>query len=126
MSSKVLIVEDEPELRTALRVRLTASGFVCDTAGNGKEALAAIERSRPDLVVADLLMPEMDGYMLCRRIREDKRLAELPIVVLSAVPRHAIEQKEELKASRIMHKPFDAAELVLVIQKLLREAAVGG
>ena len=122
----VLIVEDEPELRTALRVRLTASGFSCVTVGNGKEALAAIERARPDVVVADLLMPEMDGYTLCRHIRADRRLSNLPILVLSAVPRHAIERAESLQASRIMPKPFDAAELVAAIQELLREYASGG
>ena len=126
MAPTLLIVEDEPELRTALRVRLTASGFICETAGNGKEALAAIGRSRPDLVLADLLMPEMDGYTLCRHLRQDKRLAGLPIIVLSAVPRHAIERVEELQASRIMHKPFDAAELVAAIQDLLHEATSGG
>ncbi|MBI4341138.1 MAG: response regulator [Candidatus Omnitrophica bacterium] len=126
MAPKVLIVEDEPELRTALRVRLSASGFACETAGNGKEALAAMQRSRPDVVVADLLMPVMDGYALCRRIREDQGLADVPVIVLSAVPRHAIEGAESLQASRIMAKPFDARELVKVIQALLREAALGG
>ena len=122
----VLIVEDEVELRTALRVRLTASGFCCVTTGNGKEALAAIERVRPDVVVADLLMPEMDGYTLCRHIREDRRLDGLPILVLSAVPRHAIERAESLQASRIMSKPFDAGELVAAIQELVHEASSGG
>lgn len=119
MPSKILIVDDEPELRTALRVRLAASGFVCETAGNGREALTLLERWTPDLIVADLLMPEMDGYTFCREIRARQRLAGVPIVVLSAVPRHAIERKEELQADCIMHKPFDSGALLTTIRELL-------
>ena len=119
MAPKILIVDDEPELRTALRVRLAASGFVCETAANGREALALLERWTPDLIVADLLMPEMDGYMFCREVRARQRLAALPIVVLSAVPRHAIARKGDLQADCVMNKPFDSGELLAAIRELL-------
>lgn len=122
MASKVLIVEDEPELRMALRVRLSASGFECETAENGRQALSVIGRWRPDVVVADLLMPVMDGYALCRHIRENKQLAGLPVLVLSAVPRHAISRQPPLQADRILHKPFDSAELLSAINELLGSA----
>lgn len=122
MNPKILIVEDEPELRTALRVRLAASGFECQTADNGKEALSVISHWRPDLVVADLLMPEMDGYALCQHIRADQTLAGLRILVLSAVPRHAVGRQQLLQADRVMHKPFDTTELLATIRELLQSS----
>lgn len=119
--AKILLVEDEPELRAALKVRLTAAGFVCETAGNGREALAQLSRCLPDMVIADLLMPEMDGYALCRNIRANPQWAALPVLVLSAVPRNAINQ--ELTASCVMHKPFDSNELLATIKQLLSDNA---
>ena len=126
MNEKILLVEDEPELRAALRVRLTASGFTCEAVSNGKEALTVLSRWQPDMVIADLLMPEMDGYALCRHIRANAQWKNLPVLVLSAVPRHAIEQQEELQADRIMPKPFDSGELLKTIRELLSEASQGG
>lgn len=126
MAHKILLVEDEPELRTALRVRLTASGFACEAVSNGKEALAVLARWQPDMIIADLLMPEMDGYALCRHIRANAQWKSLPILILSAVPRLAIERAQELQANCIMNKPFDSAELLATIKQLLREASQGG
>ena len=123
---KVLLVEDEPELRAALRLRLTASGYVCETANNGKEALNLLSRGLPDIVVTDLLMPEMDGYSLCQQLRSNKLWAEIPVLVLSAVPRHAIEHKQAIQASRVMHKPFDSSELLSAIKELLDEKVKQG
>ncbi len=126
MGPKILLVEDEPQLLAALRVRLTASGFTCETAGNGREALAVLSRWRPDMVIADLLMPEMDGYALCRHIRANPDWEQMPVLVLSAVPRRTIGREQELKADCIMHKPFDSGELLTTIKHLLGNASKGG
>src|SRR5204863_1280237 len=78
----LLLVDDDPTLLSVLARRLTREGFDIRTAGPGQAALAALERSWPALVVVDVMMPGMDGFELCRRI---KRIADLPIIVLSAV-----------------------------------------
>ena len=69
MSQHLLIVDDEPNLLRALSVRLGAAGFVCDTAQDGVEALTKLQAYRPNLIIADLVMPNMDGYELCRRLK---------------------------------------------------------
>jgi CheY-like chemotaxis protein len=123
----VLLVDDEPELLRAVRIRLTASGFACQVARNGREALESVERARPDLIVADLLMPEMDGYELVRRLRADPRTAGISVLVLSAVPQYAIDRrKEPLEADRVLHKPFDSQELVKAARELAGTTASGG
>ena len=119
----VLLVDDDPTLLSVLARRLTREGFDVRTASSGQGALAALDRSWPALVVVDVMMPGMDGFELCRRI---KRIADLPIIVLSAVD--AGEAKvlalQEYAEDYIV-KPFDSDELVARVQRILRRAASG-
>ena len=119
----VLLVDDDPTLLSVLARRLTREGFDVRTAGSGQGALAALDRSWPALVVVDVMMPGMDGFELCRRI---KRIADLPIIVLSAVD--AGEAKvlalQEYAEDYIV-KPFDPDELVARVQRILRRSASG-
>ena len=119
----LLLVDDDPTLLSVLARRLTREGFDVRTAGSGQTALAALERSWPALVVVDVMMPGMDGFELCRRI---KRIADLPIIVLSAVD--AGEAKvlalQEYAEDYIV-KPFNPDELVARVQRILRRSATG-
>ena len=119
----LLLVDDDPTLLSVLARRLTREGFDVRTAGSGQAALAALERSWPALVVVDVMMPGMDGFELCRRI---KRIADLPIIVLSAVD--AGEAKvlalQEYAEDYIV-KPFNPDELVARVQRILRRSATG-
>ena len=117
---KVLVVDDEPELLQALCVRLTAEGFACETASNGQEALERIKAQRPDLIILDLIMPEVSGYVVCRQLQDDPQTAHLPVIVLTAVPQRAIIQTAELGAATILHKPFDTAILLATVRHLLK------
>jgi CheY-like chemotaxis protein len=127
MASRILLVDDEPELLRALCVRLTAAGFVCESAADGKEALAKTQRWHPDLIIADLVMPHMDGYEMCRQLKSDEQTAAIPVVVLTAVPEHALGQRaKELGAVRIMHKPFDSVELVSTVRDVIGHIKPGG
>lgn len=119
-NSRVLIVDDEVELRQALRVRLTSAGFSCEVASNGKEALSLIGRWQPSIIVTDLVMPDMNGYELCRKLQEDENLASIPVIVLTAVPQHAVSKQDQLPPSvRVMHKPFDSKQLMQVMREML-------
>lgn len=118
---RVLIVDDEVELKHALRVRLTSAGFSCEIAANGKEALSLVSRYQPRIIVTDLVMPDMNGYDLCRKLQEDEQTARIPVIVLTAVPQHAVLKQGQLPPSaRVMHKPFDSKELVRVMRELLQ------
>jgi DNA-binding response OmpR family regulator len=120
---RLLLVDDEPELLRALTVRLKAAGFACETARNGREALESIQREPPDLIVSDLLMPDVDGYELCRRLQSDAKTASIPLIMLTAVPAHAVERQQHRLAGavRVMHKPFDSAILTQVIRETLTQ-----
>ena len=127
MANRVLLVDDEPELIRALSVRLTASGFTCATAKNGEEGLAKVQEARPDLIIVDLLMPEMDGYEMCRRLKSDRQTASIPVLVLTAVPERSVEQHlHDLGSARVLHKPFDSAQLLATVRELLSVPPLGG
>src|SRR5205814_737193 len=119
----LLLVDDDPTLLSALPRRLTREGFDVRTASSGQAALAALERSWPALVVVDVMMPGMDGFELCRRI---KRIADLPIIVLSAVDAgEAKVMALQEYAEDYIVKPFDPDELVARVQRILRRSSTG-
>jgi DNA-binding response OmpR family regulator len=119
----VLLVDDDPTLLSVLGRRVTRAGFDTRTASSGWAALKHLEESWPALLVVDLMMPGMDGFELCRRV---KQLADLPIIVLSAVDDPGAKVSAlELYAEDYVTKPFDPDELVARIQRVLRRAAIG-
>jgi DNA-binding response OmpR family regulator len=119
----VLLVDDDPTLLSVLARRLTREGFDVHTSLSGPAALAALERLWPAIIVVDLMMPVMDGFELCRRI---KRIADLPIIVLSAVDvSEAKVRALEEYAEDYVTKPFDPDELVARVQRVIRRAPSG-
>jgi two-component system KDP operon response regulator KdpE len=116
----ILLVDDDPTLLSVLARRLTREGFDVRTAPSGRGALAALERGWPALVVVDLMMPEMDGFEVCRRI---KRIADLPIIVLSAVDAGEAKVRAlEEYAEDYVTKPFNPDELVARVQRVMRRS----
>jgi DNA-binding response OmpR family regulator len=119
----LLLVDDDPTLLSVLARRLSREGFDVRTAPSGPAALSALERSWPALVIVDLMMPGMDGFELCRRI---KRMADLPIIVLSAVDASEAKVRAlEEYAEDYVTKPFNPEELVARVQRVLRRAPSG-
>jgi DNA-binding response OmpR family regulator len=119
----VLLVDDDPTLLSVLGRRVSRAGYDTRTAPSGPAALKLLEQSWPALLVVDLMMPGMDGFELCRRV---KQLADLPIIVLSAVDdAEAKVTALELYAEDYVTKPFDPDELVARIQRVLRRASIG-
>ncbi len=119
MAIKVLIVDDELAIRDALGRRLRREGFAVVLAGNGLEGLRAFHSERPDLVILDIVMPEMGGLTVCQRIRE---VAETPIMMLSA---QAITEEDVIEglnagADEYLTKPVRLNEFVARVQALLR------
>jgi DNA-binding response OmpR family regulator len=118
-----LLVDDDTTLLSVLSRRVSRAGYDVRTAASGPEALRQLEGGWPALLVVDLMMPGMDGFELCRRV---KQLADLPIIVLSAVDdSEAKVSALELYAEDYVTKPFDPDELVARIQRVLRRASIG-
>lgn len=120
---RVLIVDDEPNIVTALEYLLTKSGYEVAVADNGEEALVAVARARPDLVLLDIMMPRLNGYEVCRRLRERPEWAGIKIVILSAKGREVdVSKGLSLGADLYVTKPFSNTELVARINALLGAA----
>lgn len=117
---RVLIVDDEPNIVTALEYLLAKSGYEVAVAENGEEALAAVARAKPDLVLLDVMMPRLNGYEVCRRLRERPEWAGTKIVILSAKGREVdVSKGLSLGADLYVTKPFSNTELVARINALL-------
>jgi len=123
MAKRVLVVDDEEDLAELLSVNLAREGFRVETANSGREALAALRAQRPDLLILDLMLPDLSGLELCRRIRADEQLQGLPILMLTA---KADEVDRivgfELGADDYVTKPFSPREVSLRVRALLRRA----
>jgi len=97
--SCVLLVEDDPALRRYLEVVLERNGYAVLSAGDGLEAMKFLLTARVDMVVTDALMPNLDGYELCRFVRNSPHLAHLPVILLSALdPRNTTDESEQVNA----------------------------
>jgi len=121
----ILIVDDIPANLDIVRARLSAHGYEIITASNGREALAAVEKHRPDLILLDVMMPEMDGIEVCRRLRADKSLPFIPIVMLTAKsePKDVVAALEA-GGDEYLTKPVDPGALVARVKSMLRIKAL--
>lgn len=120
----ILIVEDDTEVAQTIELRLTHSGHQAVIAANGYEALQRVRRLKPDLMLLDIGMPEMDGLEVCRRLRATPATAAIPILFITA--RGGIESKIEgfdAGADDYLVKPFNLQELELRIRALLRRTS---
>ena len=124
MVQKILIVEDEHGVVHLLKSRLEPEGFQVIAAYNGQEGLRAVTEGRPDLVILDLTLPDLDGFEFCRRIRGQAETARLPILVLSGRAEEVDKVVMlELGADDYVTKPFNAKELVARVKTLLRRVS---
>ena len=121
--AKILFADDDASLRNAMRVILKRAGYATVEASSGKETLEVFSREQPDLVLLDVIMPGMDGFETCRKLRELS--SHVPVLFLSV--RDEIEDKKiafGTGADGYITKPFDREELLLHVDALLRRAAL--
>jgi len=121
---KLLVVDDEEDARLLQSNILTHQGYEVSTAANGLEALNSIKQSRPDLIISDVLMPEMDGYELCRRLKTSDELKDIPLVFYSA---HYLDEKDkqmaiDLGALQIIQKPMESDKFLGIIGDIIAQA----
>jgi CheY-like chemotaxis protein len=117
--NKILVVDDSAANRLVLTGHLEAAGFKVVEATNGESALAILMRETIDLAVLDVLMPGMDGYETCRRMRADPAMAETPVLFLTALGDRDATPMKAAGGNGILGKPFQRGELLRRISELL-------
>lgn len=120
--AKILVVDDEEHIVMILKDSLEFGGFQVMTAYNGEEAMEAVAKEKPDLLVLDIGMPKMDGWEVCRRLKAQESTRQIPIIILTAYAHATDEQKgKSLGADRFIKKPCDLTYLIEQINLLLAD-----
>jgi two-component system phosphate regulon response regulator PhoB len=126
MKPRILVVDDEPDAVDLIEFNLKQAGYAVSTAGDGAEALKKARAQPPDLIVLDVMLPEMDGFEICKTLRLDRTTVKVPIIMLTA---KAAEIDRvlglELGADDYLTKPFSVRELLLRIKKILARGQAG-
>ena len=118
--TRICIVEDEPNIIEALKYLFEAEGWAVDVVSDGAEALAAIQKTKPSLVVLDYMLPSLSGLAVAQKMRADRTLSALPILMLSAKGQQKDKQQAQLAGVNVfMTKPFANSDLLDQVKALL-------
>jgi two-component system, cell cycle response regulator DivK len=120
MSNRILVVEDQPDNRKIIRDVFAPTGYEIIEAENGEEALAAIAKTRPDLILMDIQLPIMDGYTATRRIKANPALKSIPIIAVTSYALSGEEKKaREAGCDDYIPKPYSPRELLAKVRQYL-------
>jgi two-component system alkaline phosphatase synthesis response regulator PhoP len=122
---RILVVDDEPDFAAIVQGNLEKEGFEVEIVYNGVEGLEKVRSNPPDAIVLDFMMPEMDGYKVCRELKADEKYADIPVVLLTAVASHVTSTRYShqdgmsTEADDYIAKPASAEEITASIKRLL-------
>ncbi len=126
MATRVLVVEDDPDIRDLVVFHLEREAFQVRTAKTGAEALKQVRAAPPDLIILDLMLPELDGLEVCRRLRQDPSTASVPVAMLTARGEEVDRIVGlEVGADDYVTKPFSLKELIARVRAVLRRSRPG-
>jgi DNA-binding response OmpR family regulator len=119
-ATRILVADDDPSILRLLQLNFELEGYEVHTASDGEEALAQARASSPDVIVLDVMMPGLDGWEVCRRLKEDETMHSVPVILLTALGQEQ-ERRHGLAvgASEYVMKPFDPDHLVSVVKGTL-------
>lgn len=119
---KILFMDDEPDQITMVSLRLAKNGYSVVSAADGEEGLKKAVEEKPDLILMDVLMPGLDGFEVCRRLRKDPRTRHIPIISTTAAGVDDIEERcLAAGADGCVRKPYDSADLLARIRSFLEK-----
>jgi len=119
-----LVVENEQVMGRMLSYLFMSRGLKVETAINGIEAFEEIKKKRPDIIILDLMMPGMDGFEFCEKIKADSQYKDIPVIVVSALPSSSNRTRLlSMGAADYIQKPFDSSELVNRIEEVLNTSS---
>ncbi|MBL1218647.1 MAG: response regulator [Planctomycetes bacterium] len=119
--AKILIVDDNEQNTELLQAYLDALPCEIQTAGNGIDALEAVQKDQPDLILLDIMMPRMSGYEVCEKLKADRRTKDIPIVMVTALNEVGdVERGVEAGTDEFLSKPFNKLELLTRVRSLLK------
>lgn len=122
MPQKILIVDDEPNIVVPLQFIMEQKGYQVMVAADGDEALATIAKFIPDLILLDIMLPDIDGYEICQKVRENPEWQNIKVVFLSAMGRDVdIAKGMALAADAFITKPFSISDIVEKVRDLLKD-----
>ncbi|MEW6185441.1 MAG: response regulator [Thermodesulfobacteriota bacterium] len=122
---RILVVDDEPDFASIVQSNLEKEGFTVEVAYNGVEGLEKIRSHPPDAVVLDVMMPEKDGYAVCKEMKKDERTRDIPVILLTAVASHVTSTRYThydgmaTEADDYISKPASAEEITKSLKRLL-------
>ena len=119
-NARILVVDDDRVIQQLLKVNLELEGYAVEVADDGEEALSQFEIFQPDLVLLDIMMPRLDGWEVCRRLKAGVDSSRVPIVLLSARAQEAdVQRGTELGVAAYVTKPFDPISLLDLIADII-------
>jgi two-component system alkaline phosphatase synthesis response regulator PhoP len=122
---RILVVDDEPDFCAIVQGQLEKEGFAVELAYDGVQGLEKVQANPPDAIVLDVMMPEMDGYELCNKLKSDEKYVDIPIILLTAVASHVTSTRYShrdgmsTEADDYIAKPASAEEIADSIKRLL-------
>ena len=127
-SGKILVVDDDPDMREALQMILESGGYTVVMAEDGEQCLAKLKEEQPDLLILDLLMPRMDGFEVCKALKDPRyaKYARMPIIILSSVQegvsqrRYELETGVRLDVDDYVEKPIESSVLLERVGKIIK------
>ncbi len=118
--ARILIIDDEPEIITLTRMMLQKAGYEVIGAESGKKGLEILEKDKVDLVLLDVVMPDINGWEVCRKIKADEKLRQIPVVMFTVYDnKEDVMRSHECGADAHLSKPFNREELLDVIRRFL-------
>ena len=122
MEKKILVVDDNPEMVQLLSLRLIDNNYKVLNAYNGKEALDIAKRENPDLIILDIIMPELDGAKTASLLKENPKTKDIPIIFLTGLFTKEDEKKGSIRGNMyVVAKPYDGNQLLKAIKKNIRK-----
>ena len=124
MGKRILVVDDDENILNLEKTILEQKGFSVTTAGGGVEALKVLAQEGFDLILLDVMMPEVDGFTVCRKIKDDPRLKDIPVIFLTAKGGgEALAEGFESGAVMYINKPFTANKLLTIVNTMLESGS---